>query len=492
MYEHDLTLHTDKYQINMMYAHWVGGTMNRKAVFEAYFRKLPFGNGYAVFSGLERIVHYVNQLRFGDAELRYLSEQEENYDPAFLEALRSYRFKGHIYSVEEGTLVFPNEPLIRVEGTIFETQLLETALLNFMNFQTLIATKASRIRQVAPDDVLMEFGTRRAQEADAAVWGARAAYIAGFDATSNMRAGMLFGIPTKGTHAHAWVQDHASEQEAFDRYAAALPDQVTLLVDTYDTLRSGVPHAIETARRLQAQGKRLQGIRLDSGDLAYLSIRARAMLDEAGFPDARIVASNDLDENIIFNLKAQGARIDSWGVGTQLITAADQPALGGVFKLVAREDEQGEYTPVIKISGNPEKVSTPGVKDVYRIVNRRTGKAEADYIALTGEEHMLRGERLKLFDPTHPYIYKYADDYEARPLLREVFRGGQQVMELPTLEAIRAFHRQQLDLFWPEYLRKLNPESYPVDLSPAAWEQKLELIRRHTETRDEAADTRKD
>ncbi|UUZ95642.1 nicotinate phosphoribosyltransferase [Paenibacillus sp. P25] len=478
MYENDLTLHTDKYQINMMYAHWKNGTLNQKSVFEVYFRKPPFGNGYAVFAGLERIVEYVKRLHFGEAELRYLAEQEENYEPAFLKELKDFRFTGNLWSAEEGSLVFPNEPLIRVEGRVFEAQSLETAILNFMNYQTLIATKASRIRQVAPDDILMEFGDRRAQEAEAAVWGARAAYIGGFDATSNLRAGMMFGIPAKGTHAHAWVQDHETEQEAFDRFADALPDQVTPLVDTYDTLRSGVPHAIRTAKRLEQRGKRMQGIRLDSGDLAYLSIQARRMLDEAGLHYVKIVASNDLDENIIFNLKAQGARIDSWGVGTQLITAADQPALGGVYKLVAREQD-GTYIPVIKISGNPEKVSTPGIKNVFRIVNRATGKAEADYVALSDEDDMLKGRKLKLFDPVHPYIFKYVEDYEAVPPLKPVFQDGKLVMEMPTLEAIRAHHRSQLKPLWPEHLRKLNPQVYPVDLSPKAWRLKMDLVHRY-------------
>lgn len=471
----NLTLHTDKYQINMMYAHWVQGTHNDKAVFEAYFRKLPFGNGYAVFAGLERIVEYIKSLRFGEEELRYLAEQEEGYHPEFLEELRRFRFTGNVDAVPEGTLVFPNEPLVRVEARIFEAQLVETAILNFMNYQTLVATKASRVRQVSGSDVLMEFGTRRAQEADAAIWGARAAYIAGFDATSNLRAGMLFGIPTKGTHAHAWVQSHDSEEEAFIKYAEALPEQVTLLVDTYDTLRSGVPHAIAVGKLLEANGKRLNAIRLDSGDLCYLSQQARKQLDQAGLPHVKIMASNDLDENIIFNLKAQNAKIDAWGVGTQLITAADQPALGGVYKLTAREKDGG-YVPVIKISGNPEKVTTPGLKDVYRIVNRETGKAEADYIVLSGEEDVREGKRIKLFDPVHPYIHKFAEDYDAIALLEPVFRNGDLVGSLPSLEQIREHHRKQLELFWPEYLRKLNPEGYPVDLSEKAWSLKMELI----------------
>lgn len=368
-----MALHTDKYQINMMYAHWKHGTHNQKTVFEAFFRKLPFHNGYAVFAGLERIIEYMEQLRFTEEDIAYLREQEEEYEEAFLQELSNFRFTGHIDAAREGTLVFANEPLIRVEGRIFETQLIETALLNFMNFQTLIATKASRIKYVAGNDILMEFGTRRAQEADAALWGARAAYLAGFHATSNMLAGRRFGIPTKGTHAHAWVQSFENEQEAFQAFAEALPNQVTLLVDTYDTLHSGIPNAIEIGKELAKRGKKLQAIRLDSGDLAYLSIEARRMLDEAGLNEVQIVASNDLDEYTISDLKLQGARIDMWGVGTQLITAADQPSLGGVYKLVSREVD-GVMQPTIKISANPEKVTTPGKKDVYRIIHKKKKK----------------------------------------------------------------------------------------------------------------------
>jgi nicotinate phosphoribosyltransferase len=475
---HNLTLHTDKYEINMMYAHWVQGTLNDSAVFEAYFRKLPFGNGFAVFAGVERIANYIRNIRFGDEEIAFLRTQEENYKEEFLEELRKFRFNGRLDIVPEGTLVFQNEPLLRVEARMFEAQLIETAILNFMNYQTLIATKAARVKQAAPDDMLLEFGTRRAQEADAALWGARAAYIAGFHATSNMRAGMLFGIPVAGTHSHAWVQGHDSEEEAFRHYAEALPDQVTLLIDTYDTLRSGIPNAIRTAKILEQQGKRMNAVRIDSGDLSYLSRRSREMLDEAGLSYVKIVASSDLDEHIIFNLKAQHARIDAWGIGTQLITAADQPALGGVYKLVAREKD-GAYEPVIKLSGNPEKVSNPGRKEVYRIVNRQTGRAEAGYLALYEEEDVRKGERIRIFDPIHPYLSKYIDDYEAIPLLQPLFANGEQVSPLPSLEEIRAYHQRQLELFWPEYLRVLNPEVFRVTLSEKAWQLKADLIRQH-------------
>ncbi len=474
----NLTLHTDKYQINMMYAHWVQGTMNERVVFEAYFRKLPFGNGYAVFAGLERIVHYIRDLRFGDEEIAFLRKQVENYDEAFLEELRKFRFTGQLDAVPEGTIVFPNEPLIRVEARVFEAQLIETALLNFMNYQTLIATKASRVKQAAPNDILLEFGTRRAQEADAALWGARASYIAGFHATSNMRAGMLFGIPVSGTHSHAWVQGHETEEDSFREYAEALPDQVTLLVDTYDTLRSGVPNAIKIAKMLEKRGKRMNAIRIDSGDLAYLSQRSREMLDEAGLPYVKIVASSDLDENIISDLKAQNAKIDIWGVGTQLITAADQPSLGGVYKLVARE-KNGEFEPVIKLSGNPEKVTNPGRKELYRLVNRTTGKAEAGYLALPDETDVREGRRIRIFDPIHPYLSKHLDNYEAIPLLRPIFSGGSQVYELPSLEEIRAHHARQLKLFWPQYLRKMNPEVFRVSLSDKLWRMKADLIKQY-------------
>ncbi len=474
----NLTLHTDKYQINMMYAYWKEGSCQDRAVFEVFFRKLPFGNGFAVFAGLERIVRYIQNLRFGEAEIAFLREQEEQYDEAFLNGLTQFRFTGDLYAVPEGTLVFPNEPLIRVEAPIFEAQLMETAILNFMNYQTLIATKAARIKLVAGEDGLLEFGTRRAQEADAAVWGARAAYIAGFDSTSNLRAGMMFGIPTKGTHAHAWVQSHDSEEEAFRRFAEALPEQVILLVDTYDTLKKGVPNAIRAAKWMERQGKRMKGIRLDSGDLGYLSRTARSMLDAEGLSYVKIVASNDLDEHIIGELKTQGAAIDVWGVGTQLITAADQPALGGVYKLVAMERD-GRETPVVKISGNPEKITNPGRKELYRIIHPRTGKAEADYVALHSEKEVGEGKRIKLFDPTHPYLHKYLDEYEAIPLLRPIFTQGTLVYALPEMERIRAYHKDQFRRFWPEYLRKLNPEKYPVDLSEKAWQLKMELLHKH-------------
>lgn len=474
MRHEDLTLHTDKYQINMMYAHWKNGTQNKKCVCEAFYRKNPFGNGYAVFAGLERIAYYLQNLKFSEEDINYLREQEEQYEEGFLEELRNFRFTGNLASVKEGTIIFPKEPLIRVEARIFEAHLIETALLNFMNYQTLIATKAARVKQVAPEDYLMEFGTRRAQEADAAIWGARAAYIAGFDATSNLLAGKYFGIPTKGTHAHSWVQSFASEEDAFRKFAEALPDQSTLLVDTYDSMKSGLPNAIKIGLELKDKGKTLKGIRLDSGDLAYLSIQARKMLDEAGLNDTMIVASNDLDEDVISELKGQGAMITSWGVGTQLITAADQPALGGVYKLVARENN-GEYVPSIKVSGNVEKVTTPGFKTVYRIVNEDTGKAEADYIAMVGEK--LPEKDIYLFDPVETYKDKTIHRFQAEELLKPVFQDGELIYELPTVQEIKSYYKSQIKMFWPQHMRKLNPQTYFVDLSKKVWSTKMELLK---------------
>ena len=477
MHKPNLTIHTDLYQINMMYGYWKKGIHNQLSVFDLFFRKLPFNNGFAVFAGLARVVEYINNLKFEKDDLEFL-KATQNYEEEFLNELRRFSFTGNLHSVREGEIVFPNEPLLRLEGRVFELQLLETALLNFVNYQTLIATKAARIKQVAPQDMLMEFGTRRAHEADAAIWGTRAAYISGFNGTSNVRAGKLFGIPVLGTMAHSWVQMFDSELEAFRYYAECRPGNVVLLVDTYDTLKSGVPNAITVAKEMAAKGHKLKGIRLDSGDLAYLSIEARKMFDAAGLDYINIIASNDLDEHLIAELKAQGAKINGWGVGTQLIVAADDPALGGVCKLVAKE-KNGEYIPTIKISGNPEKVTTPGLKDIYRIIDKATGKAEGDYIALVGEKVKNR-ESIKLFDPVYTWIHKLVRDYEARELLQPIFLKGRQVMELPTLVETRDFHQAQLQLFWPEYLRKRNPEAYPVDLSEQVWNTKMELIRNNS------------
>ena len=466
------TLHTDLYQINMAETYWADGIAERKAVFELYFRKLPFGNGYAVFAGLERMLQYLRDFKFTETDIAYLRE-ELDFDEDYLAYLQNIRFTGTMYSMVEGELVFANEPIVRIEAPLAEAQLIETALLNIVNFQTLIATKASRIKQVIKNEVGMEFGTRRAQEMDAALWGARAAIIGGFESTSNVRAGKMFNIPVAGTHAHALVQAYQNDYDAFHAYARRHKNCV-FLVDTYNTLKSGVPTAIKVAQEL---GDKINfiGIRLDSGDIAFLSKEARRMLDEAGFTDAKIIVSNDLDEYTIINLKAQGACVDIWGIGTKLITAYDQPALGAVYKMVSIENEHGEMEDTIKISANAEKVTTPGIKKLYRIIDRINGKAEGDYIAMADEDPQSE-ERLKMFHPVHTFVSKFVTNFEAKDLHAKVIENGEFLYESPSLEEMRNYTAQNLDLLWDEYKRSLNPEEYPVDLSQKCWDNKMRNI----------------
>ena len=472
MYPDDsLTLHTDLYQINMMQVYFKQNIHNKHAVFEVFFRKNPFNNGYAVFAGLERIISYLNNLTFSQSDLDYL--QSLGYHGEFLDYLRNLKMSLTVRSVQEGDLVFANEPIVQVEGPLAQCQLVETALLNIVNFQTLIATKAARIRSVIEDEPLMEFGTRRAQEMDAAIWGTRAAVIGGANGTSNVRAGKLFDIPVLGTHAHALVQVYGNDYEAFKAYAETHHNCV-FLVDTYDTLRLGVPAAIRVARELGDKIKFL-GVRIDSGDLAYISKKVRQQLDEAGFPDAKIYASNDLDENTILNLKMQKAKIDVWGVGTKLITAYDQPALGAVYKIVAIEDETGELRNTIKLSNNAEKVSTPGKKQVWRITSREKEKSEGDYITYDGID-VNSLEELEMFHPTYTYINKTVKNFDAVPLLVDIFQEGNLVHSQPSLTEIQAYARKEFDKLWDEYKRVLNPQDYPVDLARDIWQDKMDLI----------------
>ncbi|UFT99673.1 nicotinate phosphoribosyltransferase [Radiobacillus kanasensis] len=477
-YEDDsLVLHTDAYQINMVETYWHDNMHNRKAVFELFFRKLPFGNGYALFAGLERVVDYIKGFRFSDTDMEYLRE-EHGYEEAFLDYLKGLRFTGTIKSVVEGELVFGNEAMLVVESTLAEAQLIETAFLNMIGYPTLTATKASRIKHVIGEEVAMEFGTRRAHELDAALYGTRAAFIGGFSATSNMRAGKLFGIPVAGTHAHSMIQTYRDDYTAMKKYAESClrrKGKVFIpLVDTYDTLKSGVPAAIKVAEEY-ADRINFEGIRLDSGDMAYLSKEARRMLDDAGFKQTKIVASNDLDESTITHLKAQGAKIDVWGIGTKLITNYDQPALGAVYKIVSIEDENGEMVDTIKISGNPEKVSTPGRKKLYRIINMINNRSEGDYIALEHEEPNNQ-ERLKMFHPTHTFISKFVTDFKAKELHQDIFVNGELVYDLPNIFEIQKTARENLELLWDEYKRSLNPEEYPVDLSVDCWNNKMACI----------------
>ena len=469
-----LTLHTDLYQINMMQTYWELGRADLHAVFECYFREMPFNHGYAVFAGLERLVNYLENLTFSDSDIAYLRGLEV-YPEGFLEYLQNFEFKATVRSAREGELVFANEPLIQVEGPLAHCQLVETALLNMVNFQTLIATKAARIKSVIGEDPLLEFGTRRAQELDAAVWGTRAAYIGGADATSNVRAGKIFGIPASGTHAHSLVQSYGNDYEAFMAYAKTHKDCV-FLVDTYDTLKSGVPSAIRVAKEL-GDKINFQGVRIDSGDMAYISKRVREQLDAAGFTEAKIYASNDLDEATILNLKMQKAKIDVWGVGTKLITAYDQPALGAVFKLVSIEDSEGNMVDTIKLSSNAEKVTTPGKKQVWRITRNSDGKSEGDYVTLWDEDPR-EEEAIFRFHPVHTFINKTVRDFTARPVLQDIFIEGKRVYELPVLNEIKEYTKENLDSLWEEYKRDLNPQKYPVDLSTECWNHKMATMER--------------
>ena len=367
--------------------------------------------------------------------------------------------------------------MIRVEAPLIQAQIIETAILNIVNYQILIATKAARIKHLCPNEPCMEFGTRRAHEFDAAVWGARASIIGGFDSTSNVKAAKLFGIPCSGTHAHSFVQAYEDEKVAFKKYAAAHKD-CYFLVDTYDTLRSGIPTAIEVADELKDEINFL-GIRLDSGDIAYLSKEARKMLDAAGYPDAKIVASNDLDEATITHLKQEGAKIDAWGIGTKLITAYDNPALGAVYKLSCLEDENGNMVDRLKVSENPGKLTIPGIKRVYRIINKENGMAAGDYIALEAED-VSKEKSIKLFHPTHTYLEKEVENFEARDLHVDVFKDGQQVYTIPSVQESAQYFKENKKILWNEYLRLLNPEFYPVDLSTKCWKNRNNILRKVT------------
>lgn len=467
-----LALHTDAYELSMMQTYWKQGMGNRRAVFEAFFRKMPFNNGYAVYVGLDHIIRYIKNLHFTASDIDYLKSTGQ-FDNDFLEYLRDFRFTGSLRSFEEGDFVFNHEPILQVDAPMIEAQLVETAILNILNYQIMIATKASRIRSVVGDQSVMEFGTRRAQELDASIWGTRAAYIGGFNATSNVRAGKLFGIPISGTHAHALVQAYMNDYDAFKAYAQTHHDCV-FLVDTFDTLKSGVPNAIKVAKEF-GDKINFQGVRIDSGDMAYLSKRVRTMLDEAGFPEAKIFASNGLDEKTIQNLKMQGAKIDVWGIGTKLITAYDQPTLGAVYKLVAFENEYGEMVDTIKISNNVGKMSTPGKKQVWRINDRLDGKSEGDYITLADEDPR-KLSQINMFNPQFPLQQKDVSDFTARSMLKDIWRDGEFVYTEPSLEEIRDHRIASLAALWDEYKRDLNPEVYPVDLSRRCYDNKMKLI----------------
>ncbi|WP_018478960.1 nicotinate phosphoribosyltransferase [Pontibacter roseus] len=476
IYETSLALLTDLYQLTMAYGYWKHGMAEREAVFHLYFRKNPFQGGYTIAAGLEHAVEYLQQLRFQDEDLAYLgslkgSQQTPLFEQGFLDYLRDLRFTCDVEAIPEGSVVFPGEPLIRVRGPLLQAQLVETPLLTIVNFQTLIATKAARIKEAAKGDQVIEFGMRRAQGIDGALAATRAAYVGGADATSNLLAGELYGIPVKGTHAHSWVQAFESESASFEAYGQAFPHDSVFLVDTYNTVE-GVKNAIDVAQKLQLSGFTFNGIRLDSGDLTYLSKEARRLLDEAGFQETSIVASNDLNEHIITSLKQEGAKITVWGVGTQMVTAYDQPALGGVYKLAALRQEDDSWSYNIKLSEQLAKTSNPGIQQVRRFYDKN------GYIAdMIFNEAEPLPEQTTIVSPLDSTLRKAIPAGTAyQDLLVAIFVKGELVYKLPDMEAIRTHRTEELGKLHESIKRLLNPHSYPAGLEASFHQFKTELI----------------
>lgn len=478
LYQSNLVLLTDFYQLTMAYAYWKSGKGEQEAVFNLFFRKHPFQGGFTLAAGLDYVIDFCNNFKFEKADLDYLEvmknkDESPVFEPAFLEYLQNLKFTCDIDAVEEGTVVFPNAPLVRVKGSLIQCQLLETPLLNIINFQTLIATKAARINIAAQGEPVLEFGLRRAQGIDGALAASRAAFIGGCTSTSNVMAGKLFGIPVAGTHAHSWIMSFESELEAFEAYADAFPDQCIFLVDTYDTL-NGVKNAIKVGEILRSKGKEMIGIRIDSGDLAYFSTKARQLLDEAGFPSAKIVASNDLDEHIIASLKTQDADINVWGVGTKLVTAYDQPALGAVYKLSAIKQEDGTWEPKVKVSQQSLKINIPGLHNVKRYFSR--GKAVADMIFLENEE--IDPKSVVIIDPVDATRRKrlMPTFYQEELLLKPIFKNGKLVYTIPNLIEIRNRAGNQLESLDKTHKRLVNPHLYPVGLEENLHHLRMELV----------------
>ena len=483
MSKRNLTLLTDLYELTMMQGYYEKG-QNENVIFDVFFRQSPCNNGYSVCAGLDQVIDYIKNLHFTYDDVDYLRGLGI-FKEDFLHYLSGFHFSGDIYAIPEGTVVFPKEPLLKVVAPIMEAQLVETAILNIINHQSLIATKTSRIVFAANGDGIMEFGLRRAQGPDAGLYGARAAMIGGCVGTSNVLAGQMFDVPVMGTHAHSWIMSFPDEYTAFKTYAEMYPDNCTLLVDTYDTLKSGVPNAIRVFQEFKDAGKPLikYGIRLDSGDLAYLSKEARKMLDEAGFPEATICASNDLDEFLLHDLKMQGAAIDSWGVGTNLITSKDCPSFGGVYKLAAIQNEEGEFVPKIKISENTEKITNPGNKTIYRIYEKASGKIKADLICFA-DEVIDPKQDLLLFDPmdTWKKTKLAGGAYTVREILLPIFKNGECLYKSPTLKEIAAYCREEKDTLWDETKRLFYPHRVYVDLSQKLYDVKQSLLDQMTMT----------
>ena len=473
----NLTTMTDFYELTMSAGYFEEGYRDKIAVFDMFFRRVPDGGGYAIMAGLQQFMDAVDNLRFTPEDIAYL-RSAGIFREEFLDYLAHFNLHCNIWAIEEGVPIFPQEPIVTVEGPAIECQLLETLLLVTFNHQCLIATKSNRIVRAAAGRPVMEFGARRAQGYDAAYFGARAAYIGGCGSTSCVMAARDFGIPASGTMAHAWVQMFPSEYEAFKKYAELYPDACVLLVDTYNVLRHGVPDAIKVFDEvLKPMGKRPKGIRIDSGDIAYLSKKARRMLDEAGYQDCPICASNSLDEYLVRDLILQGARVDSFGIGENMITAKSEPVFGGVYKLAAIEDKEGNIVPKIKISANPDKITNPGFKKVYRLFDNETGKAFADLITLW-DETVDESKPLELFDPDATWKRSVFTNFTAKELLVPVFQGGKRVYDSPPIAEMRAWCAGQIDLLWDEVKRFENPHNYYVDLSQKLWDLKQSLLTR--------------
>ncbi len=472
--EKNLTMLTDFYEFTMANGFYVEGFRDRIAYFDMFYRTVPDNGGFAIMAGVEQVIDYLKNLKFSSEDIKYL-RSKNLFDDKFLEYLQNFEFKCDVWAIPEGTPVFPGEPIVTVRGPVVQAQFVETMILLTINHQSMIATKANRIVRAAEGRPVMEFGSRRAQGADAAIFGARAAYIGGCVGTACAIADKQYGVPALGTMAHSWVQLFDTEYDAFRAYAETYPDSCTLLIDTYNVLKSGLPNAIKVFNEvLVPKGCRPKGVRIDSGDITYLSRRCRKMLDEAGFPDCDVVASNSLDEYIIRDMIMQGAKVDSFGVGERLITSKSSPVYGGVYKLVAVEDENGLIIPKIKISENVAKITTPGFKQVYRLYSRETSAAIADVITLHDE--VIDNDQYELFDPEHTWKRKTVTDFYARPLLKQMFRAGECIYDPPSIEALREYCRLEIEGLWEEVRRFENPHKYYVDMSRDLWKMKYNML----------------
>lgn len=471
----NLTMLTDFYEFTMSNGFFNCGLKDKTVYFDMFFRRIPDGGGFAVMAGVEQVIDYIKHLKFTEEDIKYL-RSKKIFNEDFLKYLSEFKFNCDVWAIPEGTPIFPGEPIITVRGPAIQAQLIETMVLLMVNHQSLIATKANRIVRAAKGRTVMEFGSRRAQGADAAVAGARAAYIGGCAGTSCAMSDELYNIPALGTMAHSWVQMFDTEYEAFKVYAENYPNNCTLLVDTYNVLKSGIPNAIRVFDEvLKPLGCRPSGVRIDSGDITYLSKRCRKMLDDAGYDDCKIVASNSLDEYIISDMLLQGAEIDLFGVGERLITSKSEPVFGGVYKLVGVENDDGDVVPKIKISENVAKITTPGFKQVYRLYSRKDSSAIADVITLH-DETIDDTKEYRIFDPEHTWKHKSVTDFYARPLLKQIFKNGECVYETPSLDTLREYCKMEINGLWDEVKRFENPHTYYVDLSEKLWKLKHEML----------------